>query len=165
MASGEEVRTLSGHTGCAHAVAVTPDGRHIVSGSGDNTLPIVYAGNVSGAMRLVLEAGRGETTFDIGLDEPLTQKQLFEWLGEGLGWPPRFCRIPAGVVRGAVRVLTRLGMRTPGAKHLPLDRVARLALGENPYRSRHIRRELGWDPRERHCDALVRSGKWFTALP
>ncbi len=40
LASGETVRTLSGHTGAVRAVAVTPDGRHAVSGSGDNTLRV-----------------------------------------------------------------------------------------------------------------------------
>ena len=34
------MRTLSGHTGAVQAVAVTPDGRQAVSGSGDNTLRV-----------------------------------------------------------------------------------------------------------------------------
>ena len=40
LASGETVRTLSGHTGSVRAVAVTPDGRQVVSGSDDNTLRV-----------------------------------------------------------------------------------------------------------------------------
>ena len=40
LASGETVRTLSGHTGSVWAVAVTPDGRQVVSGSDDNTLRV-----------------------------------------------------------------------------------------------------------------------------
>ena len=40
LASGETVRTLSGHTGGVRAVAVTPDGRQVVSGSGDKTLRV-----------------------------------------------------------------------------------------------------------------------------
>ena len=40
LASGETVRTLSGHTGAVWAVAVTPDGRQAVSGSEDNTLRV-----------------------------------------------------------------------------------------------------------------------------
>ena len=132
-------------------------------GSGDNTLPVVYAGNVASAIRLCLDARRGEEVFDIGLDHPLTQRALFRLLGEGLGRPPRFVRIPAAAVRGLVRLLTRLGIRTPGARHLSLERVARLALGDNPYPSRHIRAELGWSPHHRHEDALPRSGAWLAA--
>jgi WD40 repeat protein len=37
-ATGETKTTLQGHTGWVNAVAVTPDGRHVVSGSSDNTL-------------------------------------------------------------------------------------------------------------------------------
>ncbi len=40
LASGETVRTLSGHTDAVMAVAVTPDGRQAVSGSGDKTLRV-----------------------------------------------------------------------------------------------------------------------------
>lgn len=130
-------------------------------GLGENTLPVVYAGNVAEAIELALEAGRGGQTFDIGLDRPLTQRQLMEGLARGLGRSPRFMSIPAGLIRGTVRTLVRLGVRTPGAKHLPLDRVARLALGENPYLSRRIRRELGWDPTHAHDDALARAGRWY----
>ncbi len=132
-------------------------------GPGDNTLPVVYAGNVASAMRLVLEAGSGgpAATFDLGMDQPLTQRALMEGLAGGLGLSPRWLPLPAGLVRGAVRTLAAVGVKTPGAPHLPLERVARLALGENPYPSRRIRRELGWTPAHAHDDALLRSGRWL----
>lgn len=130
-------------------------------GPGGNTLPVVYAGNVAVAIRLALEAGRGGETFDVGLDHTLTQRDLFELQAAGMGRQPRFVRLPAGMVRTTARLLTRLGVSTPGAKHLPLDRVARLALDENPYPSRRIRRELGWDPPHRHEQALERTGSWI----
>lgn len=130
-------------------------------GPADNTLPVVYAGNVAVAVRLCLEAGRGEETFDVGLDHELTQRVLFELLAEGLDRRPRFVHVPADLVRSVTAMLSRLGIGTPGAKHLPIDRVARLALGENPYPSRRIREELGWTPTHRHEDALLRSGAWY----
>ncbi|MEM7416577.1 MAG: NAD-dependent epimerase/dehydratase family protein [Gemmatimonadota bacterium] len=134
-----------------------------IFGTGMNTLPVVYAGNVAEAIELTLEAERGDETFDIGLDEPLQQRDLMTWLGKGLGRRTRFVRIPAALVRTVVRALVSMGIDTPGAKHLPLDRVARLALGENPYLSERIRTELGWSPSHTHEDALTRSGQWFTA--
>ena len=133
-------------------------------GPGDNTLPVVYAGNVASAIVLALEAERGAETFDVGLDSPLTQRELFQGLGRGLGRPPRLWRIPASLVRATVGILTRIGLGTPGAPHLPLDRVARLALGENPYPSVRIRDELGWSPRHAHAEALERTGRWYSAL-
>lgn len=130
-------------------------------GPGDNALPVVYAGNVAEAVRLVLEAEPGGATFDIGLDYPLTQRALFRLLAEGLGRRPRFVGIPGGLVSGGAKALSRLGLSTPGAKHLPLERVARLALGENPYPSRRIRSELAWTPSHHHEDALPRAGAWL----
>lgn len=130
-------------------------------GSGGNTIPTVYAGNVAEAVLLALEAGRGGATFDVGMDHPLTQRALLEGIAEGLGKRPRLIPLPAGLVRAAAAALQALGMKTPGSKHLPLVRVVRLALGENPYRSRAIRRELGWRPSHRHEDALRRAGRWL----
>jgi WD40 repeat protein len=34
------IRTLEGHSAAVNAVAATPDGRHVVSGSSDNTLRV-----------------------------------------------------------------------------------------------------------------------------
>lgn len=130
-------------------------------GPADNTVPVVYAGNVASAVGLCIEAGRGAETFDLGMDHPLRQEELFRLLAEGRDRRPRFIRLPGGLVRKAASVLGRLGVGTPGAKHLPLDRVARLALGENPYPSRRIRAELDWSPPHRHEDALPRSGAWL----
>jgi len=132
-------------------------------GPGDNTLPVVYAGNVALAIGLAVEAGRGGETFDVGCDHPLTQHDLFQGFAAGLGRKPRFVRLPSGLVSGGASVLARLGVSTPGAKHLPIERVARLALGDNPYPSRRIRQELGWDPPYHHSDALARAAQSLTA--
>ena len=132
-------------------------------GPGDNTLPVVYAGNVASAIRLALAAGRGGETFDIGLDRPLTQRALFEMLAKGMGRKARFVQLPASLVRLGARLASRLGVSVPGAEHLPIERVARLALGENPYRSRRIREQLGWQPLHEHDDALLRTGRELAA--
>jgi nucleoside-diphosphate-sugar epimerase len=129
-------------------------------GAATNTLPVVYAGNVAVGIRLALEAGTGGTTYDIGLDHPLTQRSLMETLAEGMGVVPRFVRIPSTLVRGGAAALARLGVATPGAQHLPIDRIARLALGENPYRTRRLRDDLGWAPPFAHREALLRTGRW-----
>lgn len=128
-------------------------------GPARNALPVVYAGNVAVAIRLALEAGRGGTTYDIGLDHTLNQRELMQWLAAGLDLTPRFCTIPAPLVRGGGAVLAKLGVRTPGAAHLPINRLTYLALGENPIRSERIRTELGWDPPYGHQEALQRTAK------
>jgi len=128
-------------------------------GPAENTLPVVYAGNVAVATRLALEAGRGGTTYDVAYDQPLTQRQLMEWMAAGLGLVPRFFTLPAHLVRGGAAVLAQLGIGTPGAKHLPINRLTKLALEPNPFSSERIRTELGWSPPYGHEEALARTGK------
>ncbi|HSH76278.1 MAG TPA: NAD-dependent epimerase/dehydratase family protein [Longimicrobiales bacterium] len=133
-------------------------------GSGYNVLPVVYAGNVAVATRLALEAARGGTTYDVGLDHPLTQRDLMEWLAAGLGLRPRFLTLPAPLVLGCGEILARLRVRTPGAKHLPVNRFTQMALSDNPYPSARIREELGWSPPYEHRAALERTGRWLAHL-
>jgi nucleoside-diphosphate-sugar epimerase len=130
-------------------------------GSATNLLPVVYAGNVAVATRLALDAAKPATTYDVGLDHGLTQRELMDWLADGLGLSPRFVTLPAPIVRGVGEILARLGVRTPGAKHLPINRFTQLALNENPYTSGRIRAELGWAPPYEHEAALQRTGRWL----
>jgi dihydroflavonol-4-reductase len=130
-------------------------------GNGGNTIPAVYAGNVAVAVSLALASGRGGATFDVGMDHPLTQRTLLRELARGMGRSPRLISLPAGSVRVGAAVLEWLGVSAPGAEHLSLGRVVRLALGENPYPSRLIREELGWTPPHRHEEALERTGRWI----
>lgn len=130
-------------------------------GPARNSLPVVYAGNVAVAIRLTVESGCGGATFNVGLDHPLNQRQLMEWLAAGLGITPRFFTIPGPIVGRTGEALARLGVRTPGAQHLPINRLTQLALGENPYPSHRIRTELGWDPPCDHRSALERTGRWL----
>ncbi len=134
-------------------------------GPGDNTLPVVYAGNVAVAIRQVMESPTAGDTYDLGMDHPLTQRALFEAQARGMGLHPRFVRLPGALVGGGARILARLGVGTPGAQHLSLERVARLALGENPYVSRRAHDDLGWDPPHSHRDALERTGRWISGRP
>jgi nucleoside-diphosphate-sugar epimerase len=134
-------------------------------GPATNALPVVYAGNVAVAIRLALESGCSGETYDVGLDHRLNQRQLMEWLGAGLGIVPKFVTLPEPLVRRGGGLLGRLGVRTPGAKHLSLDRLTQLALGENPYPSARIRTELGWNPPYEHRAALERTARWLAHRP
>lgn len=131
-------------------------------GGGRNTIPTVYAGNVATAVSLALAAQKGGAVYDVGMDHPLTQRDMMLGIARGLGTTPRLVPIPGTVVRAGAAALGAMGVSTPGAKHLALARVVRLALGENPFVSRLIREELGWKPPHRHEDALERAGRWLT---
>jgi len=134
-------------------------------GSGRNTVPAVYAGNVAGVLRRVLEAARGGTTYDVGLDHPLTQRDLLQFLARGLGRRVRFVSLPGRLVSFCARFLDRAGVSAPGGRQLPLSRVVRLALGDNPYPSTRVREEFGWEPPHEHREALLRTGRWAVDHP
>lgn len=131
-------------------------------GPGSNRLPVVYAGNVAEgiAAALVSEAVAGGV-FNLAGDHPVTQRQMMQWLGEGLGERTRFVPLPAGLVRWGARLGDSLGLRTPSAPDLGLTRVAQLALDENPFRSERARSVLGWRPSVHPKDALHRTGAWL----
>jgi nucleoside-diphosphate-sugar epimerase len=133
-------------------------------GSGGNTIPTVYAGNVGHAVLLAVRSGVAGKTYDVGMDHPLTQRELLEGIAEGMGLSPRLWSVPEGLARVVAAVSDRLGATAPGASGLPLGRAVRLALGENPYGSRRIREELGWRPPHRHHDALRRTGRWLSGV-
>jgi UDP-glucose 4-epimerase len=133
-------------------------------GGGSNTISTVYAGNVAQAVLVATEAARGGTTYDVGMDHPLTQKEMLAGIAAGMGCSPRLVPIPAGVVRAGAKALEWLGVTPPGISGLPLTRVVQLALEENPYQSRRLRAELGWDPPHRHHDALRRTGEWLKGV-
>lgn len=176
----EEARRVEGETGVAVTVlrpsAVYGEGDRLMApaladllrapvvpllGSGRNRVPVVYSGNVATATALALRAGRGGAVFDVGMDRPLTQRELLAGLARGLGRSPRLIPTPAGLVRSGADLLQKVGVSTPGAQHLPIARVARLALAENPHPSDRIRRELDWDPPHDHESALERTGRWL----
>lgn len=132
-------------------------------GSGRNTIPAVYAGNVADAVWLALVAGREAATWDVAMDHPLTQRMLLEGIARGMGRRPRMLPVPAPAVRAVATVLGWLGVPTPGASDLPLGRLVALGLADNPYSSQGIRDALGWSPPHRHEEALPRAGAWLAS--
>ena len=136
-----------------------------VLGSGRNSIPIVYAGNVAAAVERCLgrPAEQSVRIYDLGLDHPLTQEGLLRAMARALGTAPRLVHVPAGLVRGAAALGERLGLSVPGAGDLSLVRFARLALGENPYPSLRIRRELDWKPPFGHDEGIGRTAAWLRA--
>ena len=134
-----------------------------VLGGGHNSLPIVYAGNAAAAVARCLErpAERSVRTYDLGLDHRLTQEALLLGMARALGKAPRLVHVPRGLVRGAAALGESLGLSAPGAADLSLSRFTRLALDENPYPSRRIRRELDWKPPFGHDEGIGRTVAWL----
>lgn len=132
-----------------------------VLGRGDNTVPVVYAGNVAAGVASALDGRGSGRAFNLGMDFPLTQRELIEGLARGLGRSPTVVSLPAALVRAAARLANAVGARVPGVGGLSGARVARLGLGENPYSSQRARYWLGWRPRVPHEVGLHRTGRWL----
>jgi nucleoside-diphosphate-sugar epimerase len=137
-----------------------------VVGSGDNVIPVVYAGNVAAAIERCLDRPSSSPIriYDVGLDHPLTQEGLLAGMARALRLHPRFVHVPAGFVRRAAELGERLGLTVPGAGDLSLSRFTRLTLENNPYPSRRIRAELDWHPPFGHDEGLLRTAAWLTTL-
>lgn len=139
-------------------------------GSGQNAVPIVYAGNAAHALGLILDAARGAAgssaapspvrVYNIGMDHRLTQRALLEGMARGLGRTPRFVHVPVRLVREGARLGEAIGLNIPGVGDLTLERLAHLSLGENPYTTDRLRHELGWTPPFTHEEGLARTANW-----
>ena len=130
-------------------------------GRGDNTVPVVYAGNVAAAVASALDGRGSGSAFNLAVDFPLTQRELLEGLARGLGRSPTFVCLPAALVRAVAKVADGARLIVPGLRGVSGARVARLGLGENPYSSQRAREWLGWRPSVPHESALRRTGKWL----
>ena len=132
-----------------------------IMGRGDNTVPVVYAGNVAAGVASALD-GRGVGgAFNLAVDFPLTQRELLEGLARGLGYSSRLVSLPAVLVRAAGRLASGVGVLVPRGGGLSAARAVRLVLGENPYPSQRARERLGWRPSVPHESALYSTGRWL----
>ena len=132
-----------------------------VMGRGDNTVPVVYAGNVAAGVASALDGRGSGSAFNLAVDFPLTQRKLLEGLARGLGRSPTFVCLPAALVRAVASVADGVSFIVPGLRGVSGARVARLGLGENPYSSQRARESLDWRPSVPHESALRKTGKWL----
>ena len=132
-----------------------------VMGRGDNTVPVVYAGNVAAGVASALDGRGSGGAFNLAVDFPLTQRELLEGLARGLGCSPRLVSVPAVLVRAAGILADGVRVLVPRAAGLSGARAARLGLGENPFPSRRAREQLGWRPSVPHESALHGTGRWL----
>lgn len=132
-----------------------------VMGRGENTIPVVYAGNVAGGVVSALDGRGSGSAFNLAVDYPLTQRELLEGFAQGIGRSPTFVRVPVALVWAAARLADGAILLAPGLRGLSGTRLARLGLGENPYSSQRARERLGWRPSVPHEAALRRTGRWL----
>jgi len=154
---GERDRLFAPRMAALARLPLTP-----LLGNGRAALPVLYAGNAAEAVLRALDASRaGGRAFNVASDRPTTQRELLEGIARGLGCKLRLFPIPGTLVWWGARLGDALGIPIPGARDLSMTRVVRFALDGNPFESRRIREELGWEPPHPPAEALERTGAWF----
>jgi 2-alkyl-3-oxoalkanoate reductase len=137
--------------------------RQILLGSGRTPLPLVYAGNLSGAVEAALTRPLPERirAYNVTGTSPVSQRDFYGALARALGKRTRFVPIPGGLVRLGARAADALGLQLPGMEEVPFTRAALLATRPNPYRADRIRDELGWVPEVDGDEAVRRTAEWL----
>lgn len=128
-------------------------------GKGDRPLTLVYARHVAQAVVLaaVTPAVDGRI-YNVANDGEIDARGFVAAVGRGLGRKIRTIRVPSGPAMAGARLADRvvrlflLG-RYPGS----LTSAARFWRGGNPYSSDRARRDLGWNPKIRHEEAIERA--------
>jgi nucleoside-diphosphate-sugar epimerase len=120
-------------------------------GPGTNHLSCVYAGNVASAIVAAIDAAPrpGFRAYHVTRDASplLTQREFFTTFGEALGRRPRFIRVPLGPVRLGIAVWSAARRLIAPRRYAGLGTAAlAFVLGDNPYSTQRITRELGWTP-------------------
>lgn len=131
-------------------------------GRGDNTLAMVYVGNVVDALECALRRPDATGPFNTTNDGGFTQRELYEIAAEALGRRVHLVRVPeaAAVAAGtAWRVAQRL--LHPGRYAGVGSSPGRFLARDNPYDSGRAARELDWRPGTEAKAALRRSLEWF----
>lgn len=134
-------------------------------GPGTNHLSCVYAGNVASAIVAALDAPArpGFRAYNVTRDAPpppppLTQREFFAAFAEAIGRPARFIPVPVGLVRFGIGVWSTLLKTLFPGRYAGLGSAAvSFILGENPYSTDRIQRELGWTPPYDTRTAIARS--------
>jgi nucleoside-diphosphate-sugar epimerase len=154
---GERERIFMGRVLRAVRLGVVP-----LVGPGDNELALVYAGNVADAVLAALDRPHVEGPFNTTNDGRITQRQVFETIGEVLGRRLRFVRLPLGAAvaaNHAWHLVRRL--RRPGRYAGLGGSGARFLARENPYTSARAQQELDWRPVTPPRETLRRTVEWF----
>ncbi len=136
----------------------------VTLGSGENDLPLVYAGNVALAAYLGATHERAAwRTYNVTDDGGLTQRTLVR-IASGKGPDAPVLSIPLPIAVSAARLVRGLGRVLPGVGRGPLTpRRIRLFAESDPYACELIEAELGWKPTVTTEEGWRRAVEWFRA--
>lgn len=139
------------------------EGRGIIIGSGDNAVPFVYITDIVQGLLLAMDYKHAVgQVYNIGNDQPLTQKELFSSIALEIGSSPPRIHVPYSPLYAAAYIaeriatvsgnrippfVTRHGVKLYGAdNHLSIDKA---------------RRDLGYEPRVSIREGIQLAASWY----
>jgi 2-alkyl-3-oxoalkanoate reductase len=138
-------------------------GQMITVGSGQNHVPLIYAGDVAEGILLASESARAEgRSYLLVNDEPVTQRDFIAAVAAELGAPASTRRVPygLGLLLGALAEARGRLARSQGPP--PVTRYGvQLLGGENRFVIGRARSELGFSPRVGLAEGVRRSVAWY----
>jgi len=139
----------------------------LVIGSGRNALTFVYVTDVIQGLLLALDRERAVgNAYNIGNDEPLTQKEVLCAIAEEVGASPPRVHVPYHVLYALAFVTERVATLS-GYRIQPLvtRQGVKLFGTDNRLAIDKARRELGYAPRVSVREGLHRAGEWYRQSP
>ena len=138
-------------------------GRRVIVGSGNNALPLVYVSDVVQGLLLALDHSRAVgQAYNIGNDQPLTQRQFLEAISRATGLAPPQLHIPYPALYAAAYVSERLAMVTRSQRDPLVTRHGVALFGtDNRHAIDKARRELGYVPRVDLPEGVSRAAAWY----
>jgi UDP-glucose 4-epimerase len=130
-------------------------------GSGENTLAMVYVGNVADAVVAALEHPSAQGPFNIANDGRLTQREFFEIVGRVAGRRLRYIPLSPGAARAASLAWEAVTSVVPKSRYPGLGAAVRFLCDENPFTSARAVDQLGWRPATPPAEGLERATRWL----
>ena len=132
-------------------------------GSGQNRLPLVYAGNVAEACRLAVVSDEAVgRTYNVSEDGGITQRELLQAAADRSA---RLLPLPRRAVEAAAAVVDGVASLGGDESRVWNGRRVRLLGRPNPYSSERIRRELDWRPKVTTREGWDRTLTWLRDGP
>lgn len=137
--------------------------RAIIIGTGHNAVPIVYVSDVVQGLLLAMDQERAlGQIYNIGSDQPLSQKALFASIAHEIGVPPPRIHMPYHMLYAAAYAAERIA----GVSHSPVPPFVtrhgvKLYGADNQLSIDKARRELGYMPQVPLPEGIRFSAAWY----
>ena len=140
------------------------DGKGVIIGRGDNTLPFCYVTDVvDGFLLGAYHEKAAGNVYNITNDEPLTQKEMFDNIADAVGGQHPWIHLPYLPIYYGSIVAERVVAPLTHTKPIVTELGALMFGSDNKHSIEKARRELGFSPKVPLREGIKLAAKWFNA--